>query len=190
MRRLHRTLLVGWALVLLGAAAPVHGQSRPEQDPGYVDFSEVDGWFADAASVEVNIKGTLLRLVAEASRYDDPELADLLMELDMIQVRAFPLRRSQFRTVGQQADRLARRLERDGWDTVLRVRDDADYEYIDMHVRVVDDAIAGLVVLVVSPGEEETAFVNIVGEIDPAQIGRIGRKFNLSPLDRSLMGRN
>jgi len=35
------------------------------------------------------------------------------------------------------------------------------------------------VVMVLEPGEDETIFLNIVGEIDPAQIGRIGRRFDL-----------
>jgi hypothetical protein len=46
----------------------------------------------------------------------------------------------------------------------------------------VKDRIAGLVVMAVEPGDE-AAFVNIVGDIDPAQIGRLGRKFDIEPLD-------
>ena len=40
-----------------------------------------------------------------------------------------------------------------------------------------------MVVMVVAPGDDETVFVSIVGEIDPEQIGRLGRKFDIEPLD-------
>jgi hypothetical protein len=37
--------------------------------------------------------------------------------------------------------------------------------------------------MAVNPGDDETFFVNIVGDINPQEIGRIGRKFDINPLD-------
>ena len=44
------------------------------------------------------------------------------------------------------------------------------------------DNIDGLVVMVVSD-DDEAVFVNVVGTIDPAQIGRIGHSFRIDALD-------
>ncbi|MEM1094535.1 MAG: DUF4252 domain-containing protein [Bacteroidota bacterium] len=176
-----KRLLCGLALVLGSVLVPnLHAQSGAydlHADPGYVDFDRLADWFGEPARLEVNIKGALLRLVAEASRYEDPELSDMLTKVTAIQVRGFPLRRSQFETMETKADDWASTLSESGWDTIVRVRN--RYEYVNMFVRTRDDAIAGMVVMVLEPGEDETIFLNIVGEIDPAQVGRIGRRFDL-----------
>ncbi len=173
-----RTLLYG--LLLLGLTGVVHAQNRLEDAPGYVDLRTFEAWFDASPTLEVSIKGPLLRLVAEASRYEDPDLAEMLAGLRAIQVRGFPLRRSEFDDVARRASEMADRLEAEGWDTVIRVR--KDDEQVDMHVKVHDGEIAGMVVMVVQPGYDETVFLNIVGAIDPEQIGRLGRKFNIGRL--------
>lgn len=179
-----RVQLFFCSLVMLGIAAPAWAQDDVTRDPGYVDFGRIEQWFDREPKLEVNIKGVLLELVAEASRNEDPELADLLRRLKAIQVRGFALDRDQYGDVERRTSELAQRLERQGWETFARVREDD--ERVDMFVRTRDGAIAGLVVMVVSPGEDESVFVNIVGDIRPEQIGRIGRKFDIGPLGGSV----
>lgn len=176
-----------WKHALLGAllvgclSGAAYAQNNLHNEPGYIDLSAVEKWFDGEAKVIVNVKGALLNLVAEASRYEDPELADLLQRLKSIQVRGFNLSRSDRRAVEGHVSEMARRLDAEGWDTVVRVREDD--ENVDIFVRVDQDVIAGMMVMVVTPREDESFFVNIVGEIDPAQIGRLGRKFDIGPLD-------
>jgi hypothetical protein len=164
-------------VMVLGLVGTARGQETLHEEPGFVDFRAIELWFDAEPTLEVNIKGALLRLVAEASRYEDPELADLLVKLKAIQMRGFPLRRADFEDIERHAERLSRHLEDEGWDTVMHVRDHD--ERVDMYLRTYRGEIAGLLVMVVEPGENESVFVNIVGEIDPEQIGRLGRKFNL-----------
>lgn len=168
------------ALLTLGLTSAAYPQRSIQEDPGYVDFSRINDWFDEKPTLEVNIKGALLRLVAEASRLEDPELADLLLELRAIQVQGYSLPRSRFDDLGVAVDGWVSEMEEAGWDTIVRVRDDD--EHVDMHVKVHDGAIAGMLVMVVTPGDDDTVFVNIVGEIDPEQIGRIGRRFNIDPI--------
>jgi len=169
-------------LVVALLTGTAKAQNTVERDPGYIDLADIESWFGSEATLEVNIKGALLKLVSEASRHEDPELADLLTNLKAIQVRGYTLTPSQLQGINQRTAELGRRLARSGWDTVARVREDG--EDIHMYVKATDDAIAGLVVMVVSPGENETMFVNIVGDINPEEIGRIGRKFDIGPLER------
>ncbi len=168
-------------LVMLMAAGAAWAQDDLKNDPGYVDLDQFDGWFDEEPSIIVNIKGALLKLVAEASRYEDPELADLLHKLKAVQVRGFDLDWDSFRGVEQRTRAFAKSLEDKGWDTVVRVRDDD--ESVHIHVRVNDGSIAGMMVVVISHDDDESFFLNIVGEINPEQIGRIGRKFDIEPLD-------
>lgn len=169
------------AVVLLAFASTAWAQDDLKRDPGYVDLDEIEKWFDKEPSIIVNIKGALLNLVAEASRYEDPELADLLGKLKSVQVRGYDLRWADFEEVQRRTAAYTKRLESQGWDTVVRVRDDE--EDVNIHVRIHEGSIAGMIVMVISPDEDDTVFVNIVGEIDPEQIGRLGRKFNIDPLD-------
>ncbi|QXD15485.1 DUF4252 domain-containing protein [Rhodocaloribacter litoris] len=178
----YRARLLTGLLLLVLPGVPSFAQTPLEDDPGFLDLASMTAWFDREPTLEVDIQGSLLRLVAEASRYDDPELADLLTRLRAIQVRGFPLPRTRFNEIARRTAEVATRLEAAGWDTVLRVR---DYdEQVHMYVRVHDNAIAGMVVFVVKPGYDETVFVNIVGEIDPEQVGRLGRKFSFGRLER------
>ncbi len=166
---------------MLMAASASREQDDLKNDPGYVDLDQFDGWFDEEPSIIVNIKGALLKLVAEASRFEDPELADLLHKLKAVQVRGFDLGYADYRDAEQRTRAFAKSLEDKGWDTVVRVRDDD--EHVHLHVRVHDGSIAGMKVVVISHDDDESFFLNIVGEINPEQIGRIGRKFDIEPLD-------
>lgn len=169
--------LAGLIILTLAFAWPAAAQAV-EDEPGYVDFGGLERYFDVEPTIEINIKGLLLRLVAEASRYEDPDLADMLRNVKGIFVRAFDLRRVDYDDVERQKRIITRRLEADGWETVVRVRDRDETTH--MFVRIIDDGIAGMVVMTIVPRDDETVFLNIVGDIDPEQIGRIGRKFNIS----------
>ena len=168
-------------LVMLIAASAAWAQDDLESDPGYVNLDQFEGWFDEEPSIIVNIKGALLKLVAEASRYEDPDLADLLHKLKAVQVRGYDLDWADAKEVGRRANVFSKSLEAEGWDIVVRVRDDE--EHVHVYVRVNDEVIAGMMVMVISSDDGETYFLNIVGDIHPEQIGRIGRRFDIEPLD-------
>ena len=168
-------------LVMLIAASAAWAQDDLESDPGYVNLDQFEEWFDEEPSIIVNIKGALLNLVAEASRFEDPELADMLRKLKAVQVRGFDLDWTDAKEVERRANGFGKTLEAKGWDTVVRVRDDD--EHVHVYVRINDEVIAGMMVMVISSDDDETYFLNIVGEINPEQIGRIGRKFDIEPLN-------
>lgn len=169
-------------LACLIAARPAASQDvNLRNEPGYLDLSSIQGWFDEEPWLEVNVKGALLRLVTEAARHEDPELSNVLQNLKAIEVRGYPLTPAQFDEIGRRTGDLAKQLESRGWDTVVRVRERD--ERVNIYMKVNQDVIAGLVVMVLEPDNEEGAvFVNIVGDIDPEQIGKIGQKFNIDPL--------
>ncbi len=173
-------LLLGISALVLATRAP--GQVRLEEEPGFVDLTPVETWFGDEPFLFVNVKGALLKLVAEASKFEDPDLAGLLHRLKAVQVRGFKNRGADIRTVRERADNLAKSLAREDWEAAVRVREDD--EQVDLYLKSEGDVIAGLMVMVIKNDEDETVFVNIVGDIDPEQIGRIGRKFNIGELER------
>ncbi|NNE34815.1 MAG: DUF4252 domain-containing protein [Rhodothermales bacterium] len=177
-------LFAGILVGLLGLWTPdLRAQDRLQDDPGYVDVDRMNSWFDEEATVEVNVKGALLNMIAEASRYEDPDLARMLHRLKAIQVRAYELSSSDFGRASGRLKDFGRSLEQDGWETVVRARQDD--EHVEMYLRSRGDRITGMVVLGVDRSDAEAVMVNIVGEIDPDEIGRIGRKFNFGVLDKN-----
>ena len=173
-----RKAIISLMIVFIFGQLPAAAQNRNEDHPGYVDFSELDTVFGDEPVIEINIHGALLRLVAEASALDDPELADLLRRVRGVYVRGFELRREDLDGVRRYRDIMSSELERDHWDTFVRVRE--RNEDVNFYVRFLDDEIVGIVIISVDMLKDQSIFLNIVGNIDPEQIGRIGRKFGVN----------
>lgn len=164
--------------------APTQSQAvAPDlaDQPGYVDFSEVDAWFEDAPSTEVDIQGPLVDLVAEAAASSDPNFSQIMGDVTAIQVRGFPLSPSRASSVTTKMDAFAASLADDGWRRVIFVREND--EQVSVYIREVDDRIAGITLLSLRP-EEETVFVNVVGSLTPDQVALLGRGLNLSSLEQ------
>lgn len=163
---------------------PAVAQTGPRSSTGYVDLTKLgrlDDLFDEDPVIEVNIEGALLTLVAEASRYEDPELADMLTNLDGIYVRGYDTRGPGFERISERARLIGKELEIAGWSTVVKVNDDE--ESVHMYMRTGDRGVNGMVVIMAERYSDDTVFLNIVGDIDPAQIGRIGSKFQIGGLD-------
>ena len=159
------------------SAGAQNAQSSIEGDPGYVEFSNLDELFGESPEIEANIYGAVLTLVAEAAEQEDPELAELLRGVRGVYVRVFDLHNLDLSTVREYKEEVSRSLVDTGWETVIAVYNND--EDVNMYVRLMDDEIVGMVVMSINQFEDETAFLNIVGDIDPIQIGSIGRKFGV-----------
>jgi hypothetical protein len=153
-----------------------------ESHPGYVDLDVIPASIQMEPSIEVHIKGAILRLAAAATEREDPELAEMLLGLRAIRVYGYS---SDFWTDDVAADledlaaRMAAELDDSGWDVMVRVRERD--ERVHVYLREMDAVIQGMMVMVVDA--EEAVFVNITGTLDPDQVGRIGSKFRIDALE-------
>ncbi len=133
-------------------------------------------------SLEVHIKGAILRLAAAATEREDPELAEMLLGLRAIRVYGYS---ADFWNDGLVSDLqdlaagMAAELDAGGWDIMIRVRERD--ERVHVYLREIDTVIQGMMVMVID--EEEAVFINITGTLDPAQIGRIGSRFDIDALE-------
>ena len=148
--------------------------------PSALSLEALDAMFNEEARVEVNLRGAILRLVAEASRHEEPEFASMVDDLRGIYVRQYRLSSARSGVSGEIRD-LARSFERDGWEALVRVRDEG--EDVVILLNTTGDVINGLVVMSLNEEDDEATFVTIDGRIDPAQIGRLGSRFNVPELE-------
>jgi len=172
------TILTAVLLFLVVSSGLAQGL---EDQPGYLPLEKLDLFPRDKLSVEVNLEGAILRMVAEATRGDDPEFASVMAGLKAIYVRVFPLSGADAGAVKTKIDRAVRMLEDRGWHSTVKVREGGEETYI--YLKEADGKIAGLTLLSLEPGDEAVA-INIVGRIDPAQLGRLGRHFDIPQLEK------
>ena len=174
-----------YALLLFAAAiGPTSAWAATplKEQPGYIDFSSLelfDGPEPETA-IEIYLKDPLLELVAAATRFEDPELADMLEALYLIRVNVY--HKAEGQDASYNYENIAERLKAltlPDWERVVQVREPD--QRVQFYVRTEDETIVGLLVLVGNP--DEFVCINIAGPLDLAQVGRIGHKFDIEPLD-------
>ena len=119
------------ALVFLTGsfAAPATAQDEaltPEQlraEPGYVEFGDVWKFSDGDEEIEIDLTQPLLGVVGAFVSDEDPELADLIMDLHLVRVNSFSFRKSQDEDVRGLIDQLAGDLRGEGWENIIKVRE-------------------------------------------------------------------
>ncbi|HEU4364289.1 MAG TPA: DUF4252 domain-containing protein [Candidatus Krumholzibacteria bacterium] len=189
MRRLKHSAFIALAIVTTASLA-TGAEEKTSQDreaalrsqPGYVDFSMLDK-LGQEAKVEVNLRDPMLGLVGKFIGEDDPELKDLLAGLKLVRVRVYAVTPETIEKLLAAGSEASLRLDRDGWERIVRVRDEG--EHVDVYFKPSRNTewIEG--VLVIAVGEDdEAAFVNIVGTIRPEDVSRIGDHLDIDGMDK------
>lgn len=171
---MRRPIFLAVLLLLLAAAGTAQ---KLESLPGYVPIQAL-GLFPEdrQAEVEINLDGPLLNMVAAATRGDDPQFSSVMAGLKSIQVRAFPLKGVDLAGLKVRIGHAIHWLEERGWKATLRVRDKDQETYI--YLKESAGRIEGLTLLSLDPADEAVV-INIVGRIDPAQLGRISQSLHV-----------
>ncbi|RMH16664.1 MAG: DUF4252 domain-containing protein [Acidobacteria bacterium] len=178
-------LLAAALLALAPASAAAPAEPGITTHPGYVELGPGSIFDRQELKVHLSISKAMLELVAAAAAENEPELAAMIAGLEGIEVRVFEVAPETEPAVSRTIRDTARRLRRQGWDAAidLRLEDNQGFLYF----RFGDDRRrpVGLAGMFVEDGGE-AVFVNIVGEIDPALVGRLAARFNLSLLGDAL----
>jgi hypothetical protein len=175
-----RKILLFVILLPLAAAVPGRSQKLADQ-PGYLPIEQLDLFPREKLSLEINFQGAILRLIAAAAKIEDPEFASLMAGLKAITVQTAPLKELDEKSVRAGIGRTVRWLEDHGWSSTMRVREEGEETYI--YLKETDGKISGLTLLAFDP-QDEAVVINIVGRIDPAQIGRLSERLHIEQLNK------
>ncbi len=148
--------------------------------PGYVDFSQIPFLDPDKLTVEINLGGSLLGILASSLEDEETEFGDLIAKLRSIRVSIFDLEEEDSIQVRDRALEMSQQLIDQGWEAIVRIREEG--EAIQILVRHDGERIAGLAAMFVEAGDS-AGFINIVGEVDPGQVARLGRQLNIRALE-------
>src|SRR3954471_9216146 len=172
-------------IVLLCLAIPGRAQ-KLESQPGYVPIEELGLFPRDKLEVEINIGPPLLRMIAAGTKQDDPGFSAVMDGLKSIQVQVFPVKGVDTAAVKTRIDRAVHWLEGHGWQSTVKVRDQGQETYV--YLKMTGDRIEGLTLLSLDP-KDEAVVINIVGRIDPAELGRLGQNLHVPQLNNVPTGK-
>ena len=158
------TLFLAAALL----ASTLHAQPI-EEHPGYFPLDELQFLSPDDLSVEINLRGAMLRLIGKVAADDDPEFAQVMNNLEAIRVQIAPLDRLQADDVRKGLDTGVAMLENKGWYRMVMTREEG--EEVHIYGRERDGDLQGLTVLAME--DDEVIILNLVGRIDPDQLGSL-----------------
>jgi hypothetical protein len=141
--------------------------------PGYVDFGELTGIFGEP-SVEIAVGQSLLNMVGALSSSEDPEVAELFKRLQGVRIRVFE---NASVTAGalDYVKEVSSRLSDGGWEPVVTVNTEAEQVRIFMKINA--DIVEGITVMAVE--ENEAAFINVIGNLNPAQLDKVMDNFDV-----------
>jgi hypothetical protein len=173
-----KTILI---IVLSFLLTPLLHAQQPDDDyknhPGYIDFGSFEKFQNAEETVEVFIKGPLLKFAAKAAETEDPEMASLLNNLKLVKVNVFSMDKFSMDEVRNIMKGVSKKIDHDKWELMVRTKEPG--EYVEVYTRFgQNDSLTGLVVMAVEE-KGDAVFVNIVGDIDPAKLGKLSDKFNI-----------
>ena len=165
MQRLRRLIFL-LSIALLASTL----QAQPlEEHPGYFPIDELQFLSPDDLSVEINLRGAMLRLIGKVAADDDPEFAQVMNNLEAIRVQIAPTDRLQGDAIRKGLDNGVAMLENMGWYRMVLTRDEG--EEVHIYGREDEGDLQGLTVLAIE--DEEVIVLNLVGRIDPDQLGSL-----------------
>ncbi len=181
-----KTIIMCVLLTLALAATVAAKDKRQTEDytkhPGYVDFDALDIFADEDAKIEVYLKQPMLKLLSEFAKHEDPELFEMFAKLKLVRVQVFEVTRELGEKFEAESSKTVKELDKKGWERIVRVREDDERVYVYLKPSADYDFIEGIVVIAIEDFEE-AVFVNIVGEINPDDIGRLSGHFGIEELD-------
>ncbi|WP_019531598.1 DUF4252 domain-containing protein [Dasania marina] len=145
---------------------------------GYMDFTQLSQHYGNA-KVEVNLNKALIGMASMLAQQQDAELAILLNKLEQVNARVYSLN-NNYDKANDMLNQVTDSVQKQQWQNVVTINENKDR--VRVFTRSENDKIAGVVVMAISstvPGGE-AYFVNIVGEIDPANVSRVIQSLNIN----------
>jgi hypothetical protein len=149
------------------------------QERGYVDFANLESVYGEP-KVMVDLNKTMLGFISKIN-LSDPEASELISKLKAVRVQIYNMTDNDQPALDLIA-KVSEDIKTKNWLPIVSVNEKD--EKVRIFTKITDDIMDGLVVMVInnsdSREEREAVFINIVGEIDPAQINKVTESLNIN----------
>jgi hypothetical protein len=151
------------------------------KEPGYVDFGDFTEFENSTKVTEVILDEDLLSVLATMSDVDDPNIMEILNGIKLVKANVYEISDENKDLLKKRINEVDSKLSNTKWKRIVKTR--SEDEMANVYIKLNNDKkIIGLAVTNFEKGGE-AAFVNIVGNIDLATIGKLGKKFNIPHLE-------
>lgn len=175
------TIKTTLALILLFTLSIAAQTGDVTKEPGYIDFGDLTKFEKSTGVTEVILDEDLLSILAEISTEEDPNVMEILNGLKLVKANVFEVSEQNQAELEAKVNSIDSKLMSSDWKRIVRTR--SDDEIANVYIkRNNNKEIVGLVVTTLEKNDE-AAFVNIVGKIDLATIGRLGKQFSIPHLN-------
>ena len=174
MKHTMRMLTIGVITMLLALSA-VAQEDELKTMPGYVAFESLDEVYGEP-KVRVNVGGFLLSLMSKAAK-NDPEAAAILEGLEGVRINVYSTG-GEVAPAIDQLQNAKNMLSNQNWEPIIQVNEDR--QNVQVFIKANGEGVQGLTVMAVDA--DDAVFVNILGSIDPENLGAIMDQFDVDLL--------
>ena len=174
MKHTMRMLTIGVITMLLALSA-VAQEDELKTMPGYVAFESLDEVYGEP-KVRVNVGGFLLSLMSKAAK-NDPEAAAILEGLESVRINVYSTG-GEVAPAIDQLQNAKNMLSNQNWEPIIQVNEDR--QNVQVFIKANGEGVQGLTVMAVDA--DDAVFVNILGSIDPENLGAIMDQFDVDLL--------
>jgi len=161
-------------LLCMLVTLPVIAQEDELKDlPGYVDFGDLSSTYGEP-KITINLGGTMLNFVGMMSSAESPETSNLISKLKGIRVQIYTLDENVDAAKSQFVE-TKNNLKSSGWEPIVQINEDD--EQVLVYMKTENDNMEGMTVMVVD--EDEAVFVNIIGQLNPSELGQVMEQFDV-----------
>jgi hypothetical protein len=171
MSKLTFALLTAVMLVMPAAA----GAQFDTDHPGYFPIEDLGILPDEKITLEVNLPGSMLKFVARAMDEEDPDFSRIVDNLKSIRVRGAEIDDLGMESVRSGLRNASEKLKAAGWLSMVRMREDDEEVYV--FFKQQGEEMVGLTVFTVE--DEEVMLINLVGNIDPSDLGQLADGLDL-----------
>ena len=140
---------------------------------GYVDFGDLSATYGEP-KITINLGGTMLNFVSMMSNSESPETSEMISKLKGIRVQIYSLDEN-VDAARDQFGKTKSALKSSGWEPIVQVNEDD--EQVLVYMKMEDGNMEGMTVMVVD--DEEAVFVNVIGQLNPEELGRVMDSFDV-----------
>jgi hypothetical protein len=160
---------------MLLALSAVAQEDELKTMPGYVAFESLDEVYGEP-KVRVNVGGFLLSLMSKAAK-NDPEAAAVLEGLEGVRINVYSTG-GEVAPAIDQLQNAKNMLSNQNWEPIIQVNEDR--QNVQVFIKANGEGVQGLTVMAVDA--DDAVFVNILGSIDPENLGAIMDQFDVDLL--------